>query len=257
MGKGFSKVIHVAERVVFPPLLIEDEELKIAKLDFNHVQKNLKDAVAAYKHQLILSTNSITDMHAKMTKIQFIIGHLNKQPDFHLPNVDLSKFNDKGWEIASVVTSMAIQITGLVSLALPEPLGIIAAIVIPVIGDIIKEGEEIGKYKSATQTMKKNLKEVTDAMEKVTALQAKIHAEAMDLDEFNKKALQTVGAADWSQVEEEKSLKFNESLDALATATPDSITDLANQLLSPDDKKKLIALWNSKQKLEKDIAAIR
>jgi hypothetical protein len=256
MGKGFSKVIHVAERVIFPPLLIDDAVLKQTKSDFYHAQKDLKDAIAAYTHQVTLSGHSLDDMHIKMMKVQFIIGHLNNQPNFQLPSLNLSEFNDKGWQVALIVTEIATQLTALIALVLPEPLGLIAAIVIPVIGDIIKEGEEIGQYESATETMKKNLSTVTSAMSKIVTLQEKIHTETIDLDKFNNEALQTVGKADWSQVENELSLKFNESIDALATATPDTIEDLADQLLSSEDKEKLITLWNSKQKLEKDIASI-
>lgn len=257
MGGGISKVFKVFERVIFPPLLIEDAVLSIAKSEFHHAQKDLQDAISDYQHQVTLGGNEVSDMHTKLTKVQFIVGTLKNQPKLELPDVDLSKFNNKGWKIAETVTDIAIQVAALISLVLPEPVGLIAAIVIPIVGDIIKEGEEIGKYKSATKTMKHNLTIVTSNRAKVASLRTKIKAESVDLDKFNDDALKTIGKADWSKVQDEVSLKFNESLNALSTATPDTIKDLADQLLKKEDRDKIIKIWNAKEKLDSDIASIR
>ena len=257
MGGSFSSVIKVAERVIFPPLLIEDEVLNEAKAAFNVAKKNLNDAITRYKHELTMYGTELKDLHVKMTKIQFITGHLKNEPDLKLPGVDLQKMNEEGWKIASTVTDTAIQIASLISMVLPEPVGVIAAIVIPVIGDIIQEGEQIGKFNDATKTIKQNLTTVTDAESKLNVIRAKAHQESIVLDNFNTQSLNAIGEADWSSVQNDKTLKFNESLCALANATSADIEDLANRLLVPAEKEQLMTLWRSKEKLQKDIESIR
>merc|ERR1719223_1515473 len=104
--------------------------------------------------------------------------------------------------------------------------------------------------------MKQAITTVLSKMSNVVKLRAQIKTEGEDLDHFEEEALQTIGNAEWSNVEKDLSMTLNNNLDALTTATANTITDLAQKLLLQEDKEKLVKLWNQKLQLDENIVSI-
>uniref|UniRef100_A0A7S2U9N5 Uncharacterized protein n=1 Tax=Attheya septentrionalis TaxID=420275 RepID=A0A7S2U9N5_9STRA len=257
LSKNLSQVMYVAERGVFPFLIIDDALLETCKADFNDVQIKLKLAKLNYEHDLKVYGAKLKDMHVKLVKVQFIVGFLKNEPEYILAHIDFEKFNEAGWKKAEEVTDLTIQMTILIALCLPEPLGGIASMVVPIIGDLIKEGESIAEYQKATATMRHNLSEIATAASQLHTQGEKANQESVLVDNFNDNALKAIGESNWSDIPADKSLRFNEALTSLATATPSTIGAVADELLSAKDSILILKLWNSKEKLQKDIESIR
>lgn len=169
-----------------PGPLLGDAVLSKSKSNFHETQKQLKDVIADYKHHVTFNGLDVSNMHVKITKVLFIVGHLKNQPDLKLSKVNLSDFNDTGWKTAEIITDIANHVVNQISLVLPQPLGSIAAINIPAVSDVkkMKDGKETDNYNISTEAMKHDITNVVFNLSDAKKQQARINTERESLAHF-------------------------------------------------------------------------
>lgn len=262
MGHVISKVIHVVERIVFPPLLIEDALIDHYKSELHSIQESSKSIGATGSSNMKTMIATVQDLQKQEFKARFLIsvvsgsGALKKE----LKAPDLSTFSTKGYAIATTAVSLVQQVVTFVAMFLPEPIGIIVGLAAPLIGDVINEtiqvvelSKEVDKAKSNQQKLvstlesntaivQKTISQMQNTMKEITALQNQI----FDLLKVNS----------WNDIfaSDKMTANFVQDLSKLDKITTTAEAQaLVDKLAFPNEKTLLMQIWDNKQKVADSI----
>eukprot|EP00041_Stephanoeca_diplocostata_P040873 m.1641196 g.1641196 ORF g.1641196 m.1641196 type:complete len:735 (-) comp46175_c0_seq1:88-2292(-) len=265
MGHVISKIVHVVERIVFPPLLIEDALEDHYKSELHSIQSSSQTIEASGKSTMNKSIATIKDLQKQEFKARFLISVVSTAGALksELKAPDLTKFSTKGYEIATTAVNIVQQVVTFIAMFLPEPIGIIVGLAAPLIGDVINETIEVVELSKAVDNARKNQGKLVATLAANNTVLEKTIAQIQDtmkqINDLQAQIFSLLKVSSWEDIftSDKMTANFVQDLGDLDKITTKAEAEaLVGKLPLANEKTLLMQIWESKAQVEDSINKI-